>query len=222
MAHPRFVVVAALIACGDPTPGGAAGPVDLVVKPTKPPAYTADDASKWGKFHSKRFNLSVPLPDGKGWKIDDHRGAEMIALHEPTASRIAVRATIEEGLMNRHRCEERARALGMIPTGTSKSFTTVEDAVWVGPEAYDSRVWVAIEAAKPGGGVTGHVFLFGSYIRNCLLIHLSTTVPTAKDEEILATRLAVAEERIVKAIALDPPRTTNDAELPKERPEIRR
>ena len=47
-------------------------------------------------------------------------------------------------------------------------------------------------------------------------------MPNAKDEEILATRLAVAEERIVKAIMLDAPRTSNDAEVPKEKPEIRR
>jgi len=26
-----------------------------------------DDAS-WGRYHSKRFNLSFPLPDGKAWR----------------------------------------------------------------------------------------------------------------------------------------------------------
>lgn len=207
--------------CGDPAPPSPHTPVDLVVKPTKPPAYTADDAAKWGKFHSKRHNLTLSLPDGKAWKIDDHHSAEMIAQHEPTLSRVVARRTLEENLMNRQRCEDRARALGIVPVDT-KAFTTVEDTVWVGPEAYDSRVWVAVEAGRHGSSVTGHVYLFGSYVRTCLFVHLETTVPNAKDEEILATRLAVAEERIVKAVALDAPRTSSDAEVPKEKPDIRR
>jgi hypothetical protein len=194
-------------------------PVDIDVK--KPPVYVTD-ASAWGRFHSKRFNLTVPLPDGKAWKIDDHHGPDMVAIHDATSSRFTVRATNEEGLMNRKRCEDRARALGIVPDDAEKTFTTVADEVWVGPEAYDSRVWVAIEAAKPGGGVTGHVFLFGSFIRRCLLVHLATTIPSPQQEEVLATRLAVGEEKIVKAIALDAPRTTEDATLPKEKPELRR
>jgi len=145
----------------------------------------------------------------------------MVAQHEPTASKVVVRRTLEENLMNRQRCEARARALGIVPVDT-KLYTTVEDAVWIGPEAFDSRVWVAIEAGRHGGSVTGHVYLFGSFVRTCLFVHLETTVPTAKEEEILATRLAVAEERIVKALTIDAPRTSNDAEVPKERPEIRR
>ncbi|MBX3230866.1 MAG: hypothetical protein KIT84_01505 [Labilithrix sp.] len=221
MALARLLALVLLVpACTDPAPARVVTP-DLATKPTRPPGYTVDEAAKWGKFHSKRFNLTVPLPDGKVWRIDDHREPELVAFHEPTQTGLRVRATIEEGLMNRQRCEDRARALGIVPTET-KTFTTVEDSVWVGPEAYDSRVWVAIEAAKPGAAVMGHVYLFGSFIRNCLIVHLSTSVPTDQDHEVLATRLAVAEERIVKAITLDPPRTTTDAELPKEKPAIHR
>jgi hypothetical protein len=94
--------------------------------------------------------------------------------------------------------------------------------VWVGPEAFDSRVWVAIEPGKPGGAVAGHVFLFGSYIRRGLFVHLTTIVPNAKEDEVLATRLAVGKEKIVKGITLDAPRTTEDADLPRDKPGLKR
>jgi hypothetical protein len=218
---PTFVLCANTLACGDASTNTPAhGPNEgAAASSPRAPEYASEEAS-WGKFHSKRFQVTVPLPDGRGWKIDDHRGAELVAVHPPTASRLVVRATFEEELMNRQRCEERARAFGWLPR--ESTLTTVEDEVHVGPEAYDSRVWVAIDAAKPGGGVEGHVFLFGAFLRRCLLVHLATTVASAKDEEVLASRLAVGTARMVKAIAIDPPRTTDDAIVPRDKPNIRR
>lgn len=162
----------------------------------------------------------MPLPEGKGWKIDDHRSPELVAVHAATRSRLSLIATQEEDLMNRQRCEERAKSFGWLPQ--SSSLATVDDQVHVGPEAYDSRVWVALDPSKAGGGVEGHVFLFGAFLRRCLLVHLTTAVPSAKDEEVLASRLAIASTRIVKAIAIDPLRTTDDATIPRDKPDIRR
>lgn len=228
MARGRALVAAlaassvVLLACGQPSsvttaPSRASGS-EPPPGGGKPPEYTSDDGA-WGKFHSKRFQLTVPLPDGRAWKIDDHRAPELVALHPATGSRLVVLATQEEELMNRQRCEDRARARGWVAKST---LTTVEDRVHVGPDAYDSRVWVAIDAAKEGGGLEGHVYLFGAFLRRCLLVHLSTTVPSATDQEVLASRLAVGAARIVKAITLDPPRTTDDAVVPRDKPEIRR
>ena len=196
-------------AAGGDAPASAVG---------RPPEYASDDAS-WGKFHSKRFQLTVPLPDGRAWKIDDHRAPELVAVHPATSSRLTVLATQEEELMNRHRCEERARTRGWL---TKPTLTTVEDQVHVGPDAYDSRVWVAIDAMKEGGGMEGHVFLFGAFLRRCLLVHLSTSVPSTRDDEVLVSRLAIGSARIVKAITIDPPRTTDGAVVPRDKPEIRR
>jgi hypothetical protein len=125
-----------------------------------------------------------------------------------------IQATREDDLMNRAKCEARARLLGWVP---KVELTTVADDVVVGPEAYDSRVWVAIDASKPGGVVEGHVFLFGSFIRQCLFVHFSTKVGSAKEEEVLSSRLAAADARIVRRIALDPPRVTDDAVVPKQK-----
>jgi hypothetical protein len=207
----------ALVACGEP----AHAPPPRVPEgapPSAGPRYPADDAS-WGRYHSKRFLLSFPLPDGKAWRIDDHSRPSLVAMHAGTSSRLEVLTTQEDELVNRQKCEARARALGWV---RSTSLTTVEDEITVGPEAYDSRVWVAIDAARPGGAIEGHVYVFGGLIRRCLLVHLSTAVTSAKEEDVLSERLALARARVVRGLTVDPPRTTDDAAVPKDKPEIRR
>jgi hypothetical protein len=217
----RFGILAlalAALSCGgssnNPEPSSA-----LVTKPDpKAPPFASQEGA-WGKFRSKRFQLTLPLPDGRTWKIDDHSKPELTATHAPTSSRVVVLTTQEEDLMNRQRCEQRARNIGWVPKAP---LTTVDEEVIVGPDAYDSRVWIALEAGRPGGSVEGHVYLFGAFLRRCLLVHLSTAVPSAKDEEVLATRLALARARILKGISLDPLRTTDDASVPKEKANVNR
>ncbi len=210
-------VLAVLAACGEP-PVSAPPPRTSDVPAGSVARWPSDDAS-WGRYHSKRFLLSFPLPDGKAWRIDDHSRPSLFALHEATSSRVYVLTTQEDELVNRQKCEARARALGWV---TSATLTTVEDQATIGPEAYDSRIWVALDAAKPGGELEGHVYLFGAFIRRCLLVHVSTKVPSAKDEEVLSERLALARARIVRGLTLDPPRTTDDATVPRDKAEIRR
>jgi hypothetical protein len=226
VAHRRLIRSGAALALALPFACACADPV--VTPPPKPPEsaavvavaprYPTDDAS-WGRYHSKRFLLSFPLPDGKAWRIDDHSRPSLFALHEATSSRVSVLTTQEDDLVNRQKCEARARDLGWV---TSKTLTTVEDQTTIGPEAYDSRIWVALDAAKPGGAVEGHVYLFGAFIRRCLLVHVSTVVPSARDEEVLSERLALARARIIRGLTIDPPRTTDDATVPRDKPEIRR
>ena len=217
MAFGRLTVLTALAACGGPTSGETVAP-QKASRVSTALEYPSGDAA-WGKFHSKRYQLTIPLPDGRGWKIDDHHAPELVATHEPTSSRLTVLATREPDLMNRARCEARARTLGLVP---ASALTTVEDDVHVGPDAYDARVWVAVDPGRPDGRIEGHVFLFGAFLRQCLLVHLSTAVPSSRDEGVLASRLAIAGARMVKGIAIDPPRTTDDAVVPRDKPNIRR
>jgi hypothetical protein len=220
MARAPFGALALLLAaCGgassDGPPlraGGGAPPVARAAE------YPTGEGS-WGKFHSKRFQVSIPLPDGRGWKIDDHSRPWLFAVHEATSSKLWLTATREDELVNRAKCEARARNMGWVP-GTT--LTTVEDSVTVGPEGYDSRVWVAIDAARPAGALEGHVYLFGAFIRRCLLVHLETRVASAEHEAVLSSRLATAQARLVQALTLDPPRTQEDATVPRDKPDIRR
>src|SRR4051794_10252706 len=79
-------------------------PPSLHATPHRAPSYPIDDAS-WGRYHSRRFLLSVPLPDGKSWRIDDHSHPFLLAVHEPTSSQVAILTTQEDDLMNRQKCE---------------------------------------------------------------------------------------------------------------------
>jgi len=207
------------LACGDPATAPAPRTAASAPAATPPaPRYPTEDAS-WGRYHSKRFNLSFPLPDGKAWRIDDHSRPSLFAVHEATGSKVSLLVTQEDDLVNRQKCELRARALGWV---SSTTLTTVEDETTIGPEAFDSRIWVALDAKKAGGALEGHVYLFGAFIRRCLLVHVATTVPSAKDEDVLSERLALARARIVRGLTVDPPRVTDDATVPRDKPEIRR
>lgn len=176
----------------------------------KVPDYEAERAS-WGRYHSKRFQLSLPLPSGREWRIDDRSRPNLFAVHEGTSSRLWLTSTQEDELMNRQRCEARAREMGWVPAG----LTTVDEEVAGSPAGYDSRIWIALDTGKPGGALEGHVFLFGAFLRKCLLVHMTTSVPSAKDEDVLSSRLATFRARVVRGIDLDPLRVTDDAEVPR-------
>jgi hypothetical protein len=211
-----LLLAVGVAACGGGAPPPSTPAADLALPRAHAPAL---EAGPWGAFHSKRLQLTVKLPDGRAWKIDDRGGPDLVAVHPPTGSRLVIGASQEDELMNRQRCEERARARGWVP---ATALSTVEDEVHVGPGAYDSRVWTAIGTERrPGAALDGHVFLFGAFLRRCLFVRFSTKVPV-NEEPVMASRLAIASTRIVKAITLDPPRTTDDATIPRVKPEIQR
>ncbi len=215
--HAIFLAALTLPACGGaPTPPNASA--ELGANATRAAAgairYSTDDAA-WGRFRSKRFLLSFPLPDGKAWRIDDHSRPALFAVHEPTKSRLMLLQTYEDELVNRQKCEQRARALGWIASST---LTTVADETTIGPEGYDSRIWVALDAGRASGGLEGHVFLFGAFIRQCLLVHVSTEVASTKDEDVLSERLALARARILRGLTIEPPRVYDDGAIPRDKP----
>lgn len=206
--------VSSTTACGGPP---AATPTTTPTPSVKESSHGfGSDTSKWGTYHSKRFQVSFSLPDGKAWRIDDHSRPSLRAVHEATGSRLELIGTRETDLMNRERCEARARETGFVPNA---HLVTVDDEVTVSPGPYDSRVWVAIDtpadAKSPSGALHGHVFLFGAFLRQCLLVHFETTVDSQGEEPALSSRLAMARARIVRDMSLDPPRTTPFAEVPR-------
>jgi hypothetical protein len=221
VAHPRLrlgvrsasaCALVSVLGCGP-----AAEPVRTPVAATPIPVVEAfpKEEARWPKFHSVRFRMSIPLPDGKAWKIDDHAQPELHAAHEPTRSRLVVYAWNETELMNRARCEDKARGRGFVPDG----LTTVEDTTTIGPEAYDTRVWVAVKPGKDAQApLVGHVFAFGAFIRRCLFVDFQSEVPQGRDEEALSNRLALVKVRLLGGLSLDAPRTTPDADIPQEKP----
>jgi hypothetical protein len=202
-----------VVGCGDPPP---------VVVPTRQPWQDAPsptpefEASTWGKFHSTRFRITLPLPDGRAWRIDDHKNAYLTAYHAGTNSHVTLYTSVERELVNHKACEDRARDSGLIPR---EELSTVESTITIGPEAYDSRIWVAAEPVKKRSmPLTGHVFLIGAYVRTCLFLHLQTTVDSAEEEAKLSARLASARVTMLNGLKIDPPRTTEESEVPRAKP----
>jgi hypothetical protein len=212
VAHARVLIAALLAfasACGDGgqnAPPRAAVTATSAATPTPPaegaaPISFSEEPVALPRFASKRFHVSIPLPDGKQWKIDDHSRAELFALHEPTRSKLHVIVFSDPELMSRQKCEERAREKKMVPAGDLR---TVEDAVTVGPEAFDTRLWVAVQTGKKEGDpLVGHVFAFGGFLRKCLVFHFSSEVPSAKHELVLSSRLAIARTRVFGGLQID-------------------
>jgi hypothetical protein len=202
VAHEGLILALALAgsacACAPP-----ARQTVLVPAATRPPEVAfSDDPHPLPHYHSKRLALTVPLPDGHAWRIDDHTLPELVATHEPTHSRLVLAVFRADELVGRSQCEALARDRRLVPDG---KLHTLEDAVDITQDGYDTRIWVAVE---PGSGPTsplvGHVLAFGGFLRKCYVFHYSTEVGGAADEPVLSARLAYARERILGGMKLDP------------------
>jgi len=178
-----------LFSCGAPPPGASLGAPASAVFP--------EDDRPLPRYHSKRFALSLPLP-GASWRIDDHSQPELVATHAPTHSRVTIRLFRTANLAGRTECEAIARDHKLVPEGDLR---TVEDEVTITEGSFDTRVWVAIEAA-PGAPVMGHVMAFGGFLRKCYFFRFSSQVPDARDEAELSSRLAYARARIFGGLQL--------------------
>jgi hypothetical protein len=180
----------------------AAAPVVTLATPARPPAVSfSDDPAPLPRFHSLRLALSLPLPDGKSWRIDDHTRPELVATHAPTQSVVKVAAFRTDVLVGRNECEALARDRRLVPPG---ELHTLESTVDVTQDNYDTRIWVAIEPGSgPGSPLVGHVMAFGGFLRKCYVFDFSTRVDAASDEEVLSSRLAFARARILGGLQLE-------------------
>jgi hypothetical protein len=179
----------------------AAPPVPQVAAPLTPAAVSFTDDPKPLHFRSARFELSVPFPDGHGWRIDDHHTPMLVATHAATESTLTLGLSAEPQLMNRQRCEAAARERGLVH---DDAFQTVADEVIVGPGPYDTHVTVsALPATAPHRSLSGHVFLFGAYMRKCLFVHFETKEREGEDEAALSARLAVARLQMLGGIKVE-------------------
>jgi hypothetical protein len=204
--------VLALASCGPPT--FVTAPRDREVLEA-PPSAVSGQTGNSGRYVSRRHQVSISLPDGRTWTIDDHRSPRLVATQASTDSRLEIETTQEDTLMNRERCESRARARGFIG---AEPLSTVHDETFVGPADFDSRLWVAVGGPTREGRLEGHVFLIGAHIKQCLVAHYRTSVRAPDEERLLAERLALAEARIVRSMMPATARTADEAVISRDRP----
>jgi hypothetical protein len=166
------------------------------------PVSFVEDGKPLMRFDSRRLGISLPLPDGRAWRIDDHSRPELIATHAPTHSRVLVAVLRTDDLVGRNQCEAIARDRKLVPEG---DLTTVEDGASVTQETFDTRVWVALEPGRgPSAPIVGHVLAFGGFLRKCLIFEYSSEVDSASHADVLSARLAFARTRIFGAMTLEP------------------
>ena len=106
-----------------------------------------EDPAPLPRYHSKRLALSLPLPDGRAWRIDDHSRPELVATpraHALDASWSPCSRADE--LVGRAQCEELARERRLVAARASCS--TLEDEVDDHPA--DATTRASGSASTPG------------------------------------------------------------------------
>ena len=156
-------------------------------------------------YRSRRLELSLPLPDGKAWRIDDHSQPELVATHAATASTILVSVFNAGELVGRAQCEERARERHLVPDVGAKTVRVVEDEVAITQGEFDTRIEVVVRAdGGPESLLIGRLMAFGGFLRKCFVFIYSTTVDRTSEEPVLSERLAFVRARVFGGLELEP------------------
>jgi hypothetical protein len=224
MAHPglgraKAAAFALVAACGGVSGlvaaacGASAGPSGP--PPQAPPASSADPASgfegtRWGRFHSVRFELSLEFPDGARWRIDDHKTPWLLASHEASRSELYLRAWSEERPVTRQACYEKARSwqpklpdlekLQVVEDQLRKLGTAAPERRLDGvTQGMDARVVVGMAPAG-GGAASGYVVAVSESIRKCRVVVYETAGGLPEE---MADKLAVVAHKMLDSLRLD-------------------
>jgi hypothetical protein len=184
----------ALLACG-PAPDKPAEPPPPPVPSTAPAPLPPPplSAAAWGTFRSERFELELPLPDGRAWRIDDHGGPWLSATHATSESTLLARSWTEDGRVTHQRCEERARLWLTLPDPARAEAVNARsiDA----PAGFDTFVSVGLVTGKQDAPVSGFAVAFGGHGHRCFAWIYTTRASGPGAGPLLGERLATMVER---------------------------
>ena len=202
-------VASLALGCGG---GAVARPVPPTRAPPAPAVESGDALATGplGIFRSKRFDLAIPIPDGRGFAIDDTRGNWLSARHEGSRSTILLRRWRVPELTSRDGCEAAARNGRTLPTLDAAEVLEVRSLAV--PPGHDTEASVALfrPRARPGESppLFGMVLAFGSSARQCFAFAFVTEHAGPDAEAVVAARLArVVDQSLARIEAksdLDP------------------
>lgn len=175
---------------------------ESAVAPMDAPSAGASRDTAWGRFYSRRFELSFGLPDGAHWAIDDHTTPWLAAHHDGTRSTLVVRSWNEDELATRASCYARARSWDhALPDLDAQPL--VDDRVRTLAGAIDARVAVGVVPGK-ASDLVGFAAAAGASIRRCLVLVFRTTVDKSETgvTDVVAGRLATATEEVFASLKL--------------------
>jgi hypothetical protein len=215
MAHARLTIalhaaVAALLAtaCGAPPP--AAPPAPLPAPAAAPIVPFGPGA--WGTFASTRFELQLPLPDGHAWRLDDHKTPWLSATHPASGSSLVARTWTEDGRVDRHRCEDRARLWRTLPDPSKAD--AVKDRSIDAPAGFDTFVSVGIVPGKPDQPVSGFALAFGGHAHRCFAWIFTTTATGAEAAALVGERLGTMVDGSLARVVVESKLTPKIREEP--------
>ena len=165
---------------------------------------------RWGTFHSKRFELSLALPDGSAWQIDDHHSGWLEAVHEPTRSSLILRIWNEDQVTTRGGCYARGREWeARLPD--LEHLPLIDDKISAILGYRDARVAVGVAVhGDPRPSMRGFVVAIVGDVHRCVVVAFETEASGAGAEDAVADRLAIVEARLLPSLKLDasltPPR----------------
>jgi hypothetical protein len=139
-----------------------------------------------------RFDLSLSLPDGAAWQIDDTRERWLTATHPPTGSSLLVRKWPDELRSSHITCERQARRWRDLPELDEGAL--LERRPVPVPPGFDTVMSVGVVDRGPDAPVGGVVLAFGGWARECFGFVFITSARGVGVEEEIAERLAVAVE----------------------------
>jgi hypothetical protein len=169
--------------------------------PSALPSSKSFDGTGWATFHSKRFELSLRLPDGPAWKIDDHRSPWLRATHDGTSSKVLLRSWREDENVTRAACYARARAWDATLPDLDASRLLDDSIRPLGAES--ARVIVGLAGSAEASSIAGFVLAIVGEVRRCLLIAYETEAKGPAAEGEVADRLAIVADRLLPTIKLD-------------------
>ncbi|WP_437294260.1 hypothetical protein [Sorangium sp. So ce426] len=203
---PAAALLALVPACA-PAPAAPPGPP----RPA-PPAQAAStlDDGELGEYRSDRFDLRLPLPDARGFRVEDGEGPWLVATHAASSTSLLVRTWREDGRASRAACEARARLWRDLPR-PGEGLTAAERRIDV-PEGFDTVVAIGVADSPPGAPIDGFAVAFGGSGRRCFAFVAETRAAGPSAEQLVAERLAVVVEislgglRLLREIAPAVPR----------------
>ncbi len=183
-----------------PTPPAPAAP-----RPA-PPAELKDIG--WANFLSHRFHLSIPLPDGKAWRIDDHTTEWLQATH-PSNTIVRARLWAEHDLMTPQTCEKKLRYWEPdLPAPTGKNVIDERDLPDFPAKGFTSHLVVGL-ATPPGApppAIGGVALAIGASEHKCVALVFTSLVRSAGSASVLASRLElgtrIIEDTVLKSETL--------------------
>jgi hypothetical protein len=195
-AHTGLLLALLAPACSSPPPLPPPAPAPAPA----PPAPSASAPLDFGTYHSRRFELRLALPDGHGWRIDDHTGPWLSATHAATGSSLLVRTWIEPGHATHARCEEQARLWQKLPDPTRAE--SVQQRSIDAPAGFDTFVQVGV-TGKPGAPIEAFVVAFGARAHRCFAFAYTTTASGPGASAVVGERLAPIVERTLGAAVFE-------------------